>query len=151
MRIKTTILALTALLTGGQAWATGEVLKVDTYGWQYCDNAAPLRLTPDNAQPFWIHIDSATSATVYLDAALTQPAFPIETHLSPIPTTPPVNPKASVIGHFFQDSENYLTVNGVATFNNAGSKLNVLRIRYIRSGLMNACSSSGNMIAKRIN
>jgi hypothetical protein len=149
--MKTKILAMcllfSASMAASQAWAVGEVLKLDTYGKKYCANQAPVELDPTNAAPYWAKVDSATAISLYFDAGLTQKAFTLPVVATPLPdeNRRGVFAVNAILG---PTANGYFVINGTAKTNSTKSEYVLLRVNFIRRGLLDACSASGYLAGK---
>lgn len=151
MKMKTLgiCLALSALGSINQAWAVGEVLKLDTFGTKYCADQAPIEVDPTNTAPYWIKVDSNTQVTIYLDAGLTIKAFTLPVTLTTLPDDD--NGKGqSALSILGTSSNGYLALNGIAKTNKAKTFINYLKLNFVRRGLTDTCSASGYMVGRRV-
>jgi hypothetical protein len=152
MKIKTLgiCLALSVLGSVSQAWAVGEVLKLETFGTQYCAGKAPLELDPTNSQAFWAKVDSDTQITAYLDAGLTVKAFTLPVTLTALPDDDKGRGQSALNILLGPTPGGYIAFNGILKTNKAKTLVNYLKVDFIRRGLLDTCTASGYMVGRRV-
>jgi len=144
-------LLLSALWSSNQAMAIGEVLKLETYGTQYCAGKAPQDIDPTNFPTFWAQVDSSTQLTAYRDPALTQKAFVMTAKLTSLPDDDLKGRAVYAIDALVGPvATGYMAVNGVVKSDKSKTLINGGKVNFIRKGLLDACSASGFMIGKRV-
>ncbi|MDD5276099.1 MAG: hypothetical protein PHR16_08460 [Methylovulum sp.] len=149
-KILSSALFLSAFLgLGSQAWAVGEVLKLDTYGKKYCANQAPVDLDPSNTPSYWAQVDSDSQISLYLDSALTKKVIALPVALTPLPDEAGRAQYAvdSILG---PTATGYMVLNGVVKTNRKQTLFMLLKANFIRRGLLDTCSSSGFMVGKLV-
>lgn len=152
MKIKTLgiCLALSALGSVSQAWAVGEVIKLETFGTRYCAGQAPEELDPTNTQTFWAKVDSTTQITAYADPGLTVKAFTMPVSLTALPDDAKGKAQYAVNALIGPATSGYIAFNGIAKSDRTKSLLNYVKLTFVRKGLLDTCSASGNMIGRRV-
>lgn len=150
MKIKTLgiCLALSVLGSVSQAWAVGEVLKVETFGTQYCEGKAPAELDPLSAPPLWFKVDSMTQITVFWDAALTIPAMVLPVQLTPLADDANGRGQYAVNALYGPTKSGYIALNGVAKTDKSKTMLRYFNVTYIRQMLTDFCSANGRMVGR---
>jgi hypothetical protein len=146
-KILTMCLLVSASLAASQAWAVGEVLKVETYGKKFCANQEPIELDPTNSPTYWVQVDSDTQISLYFDPTLTQKAFTLPVTTTPLPDAGKraVYAVDSLLG---PTANGYFAVNGLFKTNNKHDKVLWAKLNFIRKGLIDACSSNGFMVGR---
>jgi hypothetical protein len=148
-KILSLALLLSASWAGGQALAAGEVIKLETYGTQYCAGKAPITLDPTNAIPFYAKVNSDTQITVFLDSALTQKAFTLPVKAEVLTTDTKGRVVASLNAASRPTTGGYVVMNGVLKTDTTKA-IKFINVNFIRVGLLDTCSASGHMVGKRI-
>ncbi len=135
--------------SSSQAWAIGEVFKLDTYGTKYCANQTPVDLDPTTAPSYWAQVDTNSQISLYLDSGLTQKAFTLPVALTPLPDEAgrAVYAVDSILG---PTQSGYMVLNGTVKTNLNKTLFVLLKANFIRRGLIDTCSASGRMAGKLV-
>ena len=142
--MKKLLIAIAVILSSSQAFAAGEVLKLDTKGVEYCRGAKPLAFNQSNDLEFWIRIDSSTAASIYADADTTM----LVSRLSL--STQALTDRTSSFVAFSGNSINFFSAVGTLGYDESGD-IKTIKANVIRKGVFNSCYSRAKVTGKRVN
>ena len=131
------------LLFSCAAFASGEVLKINTTGKQYCSGLPATSFNPKNDIDLWLSIDSATSATIFADELLTMPVVTLSLRTEPLSLT-----KIS-FNAFTGSSSYHISAYGTFYLDKLGV-IKSLKGALIRRGVINSCYSNMTISGKRV-
>ena len=141
--MKKIIIAVMIMAFSVASFASGEVLKLNTKGKQYCSWLPPTSFNSKNDVDLWLWVVSPTLAEIYADQGLTMLVATLDMQ------TATASPTKLSFSAFSGNSSNHLSAVGVFALDKLG-EIKSVNATLIRRGVINSCYSNAVVSGKRV-